>query len=231
MKGKKRQRESAPAAEPPQEASGRDPAERVVHWVSAKKRPLSLGVGAVVVLFGGVWFMQSAQSRREAFASSELEQARFAVEAGNLALAASDLGSIVGTYGGTNASREAAILLARVHLLQGQPDLAASEMRTFLDQDPADQFRAPGANLLANALEELGRFGEASGAFEEAASASPYELVRAQHMMDAARTAQLAGDLDRAAALYRSVLDDTEEPQILTEVRLRLAEVEHTPAR
>ncbi len=230
MKGKKRH-QAPPAEEPRQEPAAGDPAERMVHWVTAKRRPLSLGMGVLIVVTGGLWFMQSAQSRREAFASSEFDQARFAVQTGNLALAASDLGSIVSSYGGTLAASEASILLARVHLMQGAPDLAVSELRTFIAQSPPDQFLAPASALLGSALEDLGQYGEASVAYEEAADVSAYELVMAEFLIDAGRTATLAGDVERAAGMYRRVLDETDEPQVLSEVRLRLAEVENTPAR
>ena len=172
-----------------------------------------------------MWFTRTAQIRREEFASRELSQARVAAESGNLQLAASDLSRVIGTYGGTSAGQEAVLLLANVHLQQSQPDLAVSELQTFLSSRSVGAFESPAAALLGGALEELGRFGEAADAYQRAAQASPYDQIRSLYVMDHGRAATLAGDTTRAAAAYQSLIDEDEESAAASEAKFRLAEL------
>ncbi len=208
-----------PTAPPP------DPGARFLHWLHTKQRPLLIGALGVAVVGLSVWFMFSARSRREAFATGELNQARVAADAGNLQLAASDLGRVVSTYGNTNAGQQAAILLARVHLQQDQPDLAVSELRTFLNSTPKATFVAPAAGLLGGALEQMGQFAEAAPAFRQAAEASEYSLVRAQYFLDAGRAAALAGDTAGAVESYVAAIQAAEDAPSATEAKFRIAEL------
>lgn len=202
-----------------------EPGERVLEWIQAKKRPLTLGAGAVALIGGSVWFMQSAQTRKEAFASNALQQARFAAESGNLSLAASDLGRLITDYSGTRSGADGTILLARVHLQQGNAETAISELRAFLNAGPPSDFRSPAQSLLGTALEETAAFAEASRAFEAAATESNYPYLRAQLLVDAARTARLAGDNQRAIALYDRILSQEEDSPAANEAKLRRAEI------
>ena len=211
--------------ETPRKKGSHDPAERLMEWVQAKKRPLTLGAGAVALISGSVWFMQSAQTRREAFASGALQQARFAAESGNLSLAANDLGRIVSDYGGTRSGADATILLARVHVQQGNPEMAVSELRAFLNGGAGADFRSPAAALLGAALEEMGSFSEASQAYETAANDSKYPYLKAQLLVDAARTAHLGGNNPRAVLIYDRILTEQEESPAANEAKLRKAEL------
>lgn len=180
----------------------------------------------LVVIAAGIWFTISARERRERFAAGELNQARAAVEAGNLQLAASDLSRIVTDYGGTPGGQEAAILLSRVQLQMGQPEVAAAQLRQFLELGPADQFLAQAHGLLGGALEELGQFGEAAAEYARGADASAYELIKADLLLDAGRAAGLAGDAPMAERMYQRVIDEIEEdPGSVSEAQIRLAEL------
>ncbi len=217
----KRKEEKEKQTPPPLE-----PAERLFSWIEQKKRPLTLGIGAIAIVGGSAWFMMSAQTRREAFASRELQQARIAAESGNLQLAASDLGRVVSQYGNTRPGADATVLLARVRLQQGDAQTAVTELQAFLNTGPDDDFRSPAAGLLGAALEDLGQYEEASRAFETAADASDYSHLRAQLLVDAARNAGLSGNVPRAVSLYDQVLDEDEDSPVASEALLRKAELE-----
>ncbi len=207
---------------------GSDAGDRAVQWIGHHQRRVMVVAAIAFFIVGGVWFTQSARVRRETFAAAALSQARVAAESGNLQLAASDLGRIIITYGKTGAGQEAVILLANVHLQQSQPDLAVSELRDLLSRGVEPHLRGPAAGLLGTALEELGRFGEAADAFEQAADNVPYELIRGPFMMDLARTAAAAGDTGRAAAVYEAIIAADENSQGAVEAKFRLAELLHT---
>ena len=169
--------------------------------------------------------MQSAQTRREVFAAGELSQARVVVQSGNLQLAVSDLGRITSTYPKTLAGQEAVILLANVYLQQSQPELAVTELGDLLALGPAQHLEGPAAGLLGSALEELGRFGEAADAYERAANAVSYDLIRGGLMMDLARAATVAGDTGRAADAYEAIIAEDDASPTAAEARFRLAEL------
>lgn len=198
--------------------------ESVVTWARANRRGLNIAGVALILLAVGVWFTISARERRERFAGQELIQARATANAGNLPLAASDLQAIVERYGGTSASEEAALMLGQVRLVQGQADLAAAELQALVG-GVSRQFRDQAYALLGTALEQLGRSADAAQAYLEAASATPYDLVTAQLLLDAGRAFAAAGDTEGAAAAYQRILDDLGETGAVTEARLRLAEL------
>ena len=228
---KKRDREkteqAAHAAEsaPETHRDERDPVAQIQKWIHEKQRALIMGATAVGVIAVVVWFTFAAKERRERFALSELENARISIQSGNLALAASDLTQLVQTYGGTTAGDEAAILLARVRLLENQAGIAAVELRNFLAEEPASQFRAPAYSLLASALEATGNYAEAAEAYEVAAEAAWYDFLKADYLNDAGRVRLLAGDTTAARAAYQRVIDEFPETQGVIEARVRASEL------
>lgn len=202
-----------------------DSGERVVQWVAHNRRGLTVGAVAVALVAGGVLFTRSAQVRRSQFAQRELISARSAVDAGNLQLAASDLGRIVQNFSGTSAAQEAVLLLANVHLQQGQPELAVTVLQELLAANPDGHFVGQAAGLLGAALEEAGRPGEAADAYQRAVDATDYEMIRDQYRLDLGRAASNAGDNARAMAAYQAIIDDNPESPTAAEARFRLAEV------
>jgi predicted negative regulator of RcsB-dependent stress response len=202
-----------------------DPGKQLVEWV-VKNQRFVIGLAAAVaaaVLIG--WFVLEYQQRKEVAATGALDEARVAVQSGNLPLAASDLSRIVGTYGGTVAADEAAILLAQVRLEQAQPTVAAEELRAALAGGMRPQFEAAAYGLLGTSLEEIGNHREAAAAFQSASEASWYDYVAAQYLNDAARAFVAAQDTTSAMAVLERLLSDYEEAPAAMEARVRLAEL------
>ena len=199
--------------------------DQAVEWMTHHRRQLTIGAVTLFLVGGGVWFSQAAQVRKQEFAARELSQARIAAGAGNFQLAASDLNRIIGTYGRTPAGQEAVLLLANVHMQQGQAALAVAELQNFLNGGPQREFVAPAAGLLGSAWEELGDFKQAADAYERAADAIRYAMIRSQYLIDLARAASTGGDTARAASAYQRVIDDDDDPQAVTEATFRLAEI------
>jgi predicted negative regulator of RcsB-dependent stress response len=221
----------AKKAQPPEGKTPeqRDRAERIVDWAQRHRRPLIGTAAAAAVIAIGVWFTIEYRQRKAEAAERALADARVAAQSGNLPLAASDLSRLIGTYGGTLAADQAAIVLARVRLAQGEPALAAEELRTALARGLADQFRAPAYGLLATALEEVGNLAEAGEAFAQASDAAWYVFLKAQYLTEAGRAFWAAGDTARAIATYERVLRDFEDAPSATEARVRLGELRGAP--
>lgn len=212
--------------------TGSDAGDRAVEWVTQHGRRITIGAAAVVLLGGGVWFAREARIRKENFASRELSQARTAAGAGNFQLAASDLRRIVSTYGRTPAGQEAMVLLANVRMQQGQTARAVDELQEFLSGSPQREFVGPAAGLLGMALEELGDFSQAADAYQQAADAVGYSMIRSQYLIELGRVAWTAGDTARAAAAYERVIEENEDdPAAVTEAKFRLAEMRRRAAQ
>ncbi len=198
---------------------------RINQWFKENRRTaIAIAVGAVLAA-GGTLFWKTARDRREDFAERAFTGARASAEAGNLPLAASDLARVVSTFDGTRAGQEATLLLAQVRLLQGQPALAVGDLRKFVGSGPRVEFRGPGSALLGGALEEAGQPGEAAKAYEAAANATEYKGIKAQYLMDAARTFATAGNVDQAIRIYERVVNEFKTQSSSVEAQVRLTEL------
>jgi TolA-binding protein len=202
-----------------------DVAALILGWAQRHRKPLTIGAIAVALAAAAVWFVLTAEARKEAFAARALRDAQAAVAAGNLPLATSDLSRLVNTYRGTPAAEEAAILLGQLRLSQGATDSAIRELKDFLASGPSPRFRAAAQNLLGAALEQAGRFPEAAEAYAGAAQSWPYQYLQDQAWLNAARMFRAAGDTARAAAAYETILRQHPQGPSAVEARLRLAEL------
>ncbi len=205
-----------------------DRLEALVKWVRAHERPVAV-VGVIVALAAfGVWYAIAAKDRREAFARRELAQARVSADAGNLPLASSDLSRIVNSAGGTAAGQEARLLLAEVRLMQGQADLAASELREFVAAGPRPAYRAQAHELLGVALEQTGQPQAAAQAYQDGAQAAAdagYTFLQAALLLSSGRTFVVAGDTAAALAAFEQVIRDFGETTAASEAKLRMGEL------
>jgi TolA-binding protein len=216
------------STEQPQRSQEKDPVEAALIWIKKHRNPLSVGGAIVIFAAASVWFLTTAQQRKEAFAAAALAEARAVAAAGNPALAASDLDQLVNTYGGTTAGEEAALLIAQIRLLEGQPSAAIEALRRLIDAGPRDQFLAPAHGLLGNAREETGDYQAAAAAYLTAAEAAWYDFLTAEYLLDAGRALELAADTASAIAAYERVLRDYDldhAQQFAVEARVRLAEL------
>ncbi len=203
----------------------KDPAERALEWIKRNQRVLIGLAAGLVIAASGLWFVLEYRGRKEAAAEQALEQARFATQSGNLALAASDLSRMIESYAGTRAGDEAVILLAQVRLVQGQASLAVDELRAAIGRGLDPQFQSGASSLLGVALEDLGNLSDAGKAYEDAAAAAWYDDLAAQYLNDAGRAYALAGDSARAIASYERVVRDYPAVQAVTEAKVRLTEL------
>jgi TolA-binding protein len=120
-------------------------------------------------------------------------------------------------------------------MLQGQADLAATELRDFIARGPRQQYRAPAYSGLGAALEQSGDPAGAGRAYQEGAEAAEYDLVKARMLLNAGRAYTSAADTAAALRAYEQVVRDYGETVAAPEARLRLGElgrfVEPTPER
>lgn len=216
---------AAEKQESPRETPAQDVGTRLVTWIQNNGRTVTAGVVGIAIVAVSVWFVTEYQRRKAQQAGVALDNARVAVQSGNLPLAASDLTRLIATYRGTSASDEAVLLLGRVRLEQDQPSVAAEELQGALGRGLSAEFRAPIEALLGAALENLGDHTQAGQAYENAASTTWYDFVAAQYLLDAGRAYSAAGDTIRAIEVYERVIAEHKEAPAEREARLRLAEL------
>lgn len=220
------QKSQAPQDQAPIHSEEQDPVVRALDWTKRHRNHLVAGATIVVVVAAAVWFMVTAQQRKAAFAAAALSDARAIAEAGNLALAASDLSQLARTYGGTVAGEEAVILLAQIRLSEGQTETAIDDLNRFIESGPSNQFRAAAYGLLGNSLDQAGRYAEAADAFRNAATAAWYDFLRAEYLIELGRVSELAGDTSAAVAAYEDIITNlSDETESATEARVRLGEL------
>ena len=187
-------------------SSSQDGAERLLSWARNNTRTLTLAITVLVVVAAGVWFVREYRARTAVAAQSALDQARMSVQSENYPLAASDLTRLIDSSVGTPAAEEGIVLLARVRLLQAQPEIAVQELRAALARGMSDEFRAAAYAVLGIALEDADNPGEAATAYREASRSAPYEFLATQYLLDAARASLSAGDTTAAIQAYDEVL-------------------------
>jgi tetratricopeptide (TPR) repeat protein len=209
----------------PKAHTDHDPVVRMLDWIKKHQRTLLIAVAIVVVSIATAMYLRVAHEREENFASSLVTNARAVASSGNVALAMTDLSDLAASHRGTVGAEEAEILLAQLRLSEGQADAAAQSLQEYIGRGPSDQFRASAYGLLAVALEQMSDLAGAVTAYENAAGAAWYDFLQAQHLLEAARVLTEIGDTTQAVAVYRRILADLPETEMVMEARLRLAEL------
>ena len=194
-------------------------------WYQDRRRYIIAGLAILAVLALVAWFIVASGRRKEEFAARSLNQARAAAEAGNLPLASSELQKLIAAYKGTDAASEAVITLNQVRMVNGQSELAVVGLREFIGSKPAEQYRTPAYGLLAAALENSKRWGDAANAYAEASAATQVEYLKAKYLIDAGRAFREGGKTEEAARTYRTLLEKYPKSPSVTEAQVRLAEL------
>jgi len=188
-------------------------------------KSIGLGFGAVGIVAIGIFIAVSSGKRKEAFAAQQLSKAREAADAGNLALASSELQKVITTYSGTVAANEATITLNQVRLSNSQSALAIDDLRKFIATDPEAGAKAAANGLLGAALENTGKPADAAVAYKAAVNVAPAAFLKAEYALAEARALRMSGKPDDAAAVYRMILDKLAKTPGITEAQVRLAEL------
>jgi tetratricopeptide (TPR) repeat protein len=196
-------------------------------WVREHTREVVFAIGGAVVVAAAVWLYFTSENRKEIFAAQALTKARGDAEAGDLPLAAYDLNQLMDRYGGTRAADEGAVLLGEVRLVQGgaQIDEAVKALQAFVQKRHPDYVLASAWSLLGGGLEEQRKYRDAAQAYQKASVAAPYDFLKAQYLLDAGRTAAIAGDSAGARKSYSEVLERFGALNQAAEARVRLGEL------
>jgi TolA-binding protein len=218
--------DTTPTPDAPSSTSGFDLGGEGDSFLNPQRlRMIGIGALVVAVLGGGIWFVNSAGKRKEAFAAQALENARNMAEQGNIGQAVQEFEKVTAQYGGTGAANEATLGIAQARLVAGQAELAIASLQDYLATNPSATYASPANGLLGTALENTGKYAEAEAAYRKAAELAGIEYLKATLMLDAARAARLAGRSAEARALYEEIVERYGETAARTEAEVRLGEM------
>jgi predicted negative regulator of RcsB-dependent stress response len=215
------------AARPPVDIEER--AHSLLDWAQTNLRAVLLGLAIVVAAGVGVWLYVATQGNKEQRAAAELARASGAVAAGNYALAETDLTRVVSQYGGTDAGKQAILLLSEAKFGQGKYQEGIDILQQHADRAP-DYLRTAFLAQVAAGYEELGNFAEAAQAYLRAAQSTRFDNDKSVLRADAARAYTLAGNTAAAKQIWEAEAADETSP-VSGEARVRLGELDAKPAR
>ena len=206
-----------------------DTDNQFVAWVQARQKVIGIVAGIVVFLLLAGWYVVESERRKEAQAFDALDQARGAMETGAYADAATAFQRITETFGGTDASLEAALALSQVRLLSGQAELAIEDLRKFIASNPPAFYKSAAHSHLAVALENTGRVAEATPEYVRAAELATAPYQKNDALLNAARTYRIQGNTAEARNILAGILKNNKDEVAGTaEARVRLPELDAT---
>ncbi len=200
-------------------------ADRTIAWAQAHRKLLLIAGGILIAVVAAVWFLTTARTRREDFASRALGQARNIAETGNIPAASGEFQKIIDTYSGSAAAQEAEIALNQMRLISGQSELAVVRLREFVAANPDARYAAAAYGLLGAALENVSRPVEAGEAYQRAADAAGVDYLKADYLLQAGRAYRIGGKTAEAEAAYRTVIEKYSKTGPFVEAQVRLAEM------
>ena len=211
---------------PTQAATRTERSEAVLTWFREHKQVASWGAAILIVAAGLFGWKLLSTRQSERIASQNLNSARFALDAKNYALAASELSRITENYSGTRSANEASLLLAQVRLGQGQSQQAIQVLKDFAP-GAAPDYKAQAYGLLGAAYENAAHPKEAAEAYEEASRNARMPFLKGGFLSDAARAWLAAGDTARARGVYTEIITTLDSTASAVEAKVRLGELTH----
>ncbi len=200
-----------------------DPLENAVDWLNANRKPVTIAVGAVVILALLVLGYRYMDNSKRAEASAALYRAAAPLQQGLGGDAEAGLESVAKKYSGTSSGQQAALMLAQVRYDKGE---YAAGLKGLEDarSSARNEFEAPFEDLIATGYQAQGKHVEAADRFQKAASAARFPGDQDQYKASAARELMAAGKLDEARQIWQE-LSKQVDGQYSSEAQIRLGEI------
>lgn len=179
-------------------------------WAKANSQTLVVFGIVLAVIVGGVLYYVQVQRNLEDQALVQLEQLQQTVQMAEPAAARAEVSQFLERFRGTQATGEARLLLAALHIRDAQHDQAIAVLGES-DVPVTEPMGIQIEILRAKALEAAGRAEEAEEAYLRVADAAELDFQRIGALGDAARVRASRDDHAGAAELYERILDGLEE--------------------
>jgi tetratricopeptide (TPR) repeat protein len=212
----------------PSPSSFDDASENFADWLRLHAKEVAIGVGAVVILGGGLALWRGSSASRNRRAETALFEAQAPLLQGNVPAAQQQLQQVAQRYDGTAAGAQAQMSLAQTYFDQGKFQQGLDVLKQADDAPKALQNGV--RRLTAVGYEGLNQFLEAAKRYEEAAANASTDTERHQLQADAARAYQLGSNRDAALRLWTE-LAKLQGQGIADEAQVRVGELTAKPAR
>ncbi|AHG90780.1 Tetratricopeptide repeat-containing protein [Gemmatirosa kalamazoonensis] len=203
-------------------ASFDDATENFTDWVRLHATQVALGVGAVVIIGGGLALWRSSANSRAHRAEAALFEAQAPLAEGNIPAAQQQLQQVAQRYDGTAGGTQAQLALAETYYDQGKYQEGLNVLKQADDAPKAMQNAV--RHLTAVGYEGLGKFEDAAKLYEQAVGDAATDSEKHQLQAEAARAYQNAGKNDQALRLWTD-LAKIEGQGLSDEARVRVGEL------
>lgn len=195
-------------------------------------RNILVGLGVVVLLGLLVFFVLRTRGQAEEKAKGDVFRAMVSLNQNDFTTATPMLKQIIDEAPGTNAARDAMLMLGDAYAAQRNPKEAATWFQRFLEKARGDEpLEFAGYLGLAAALEDQGEFAKAADAYAEAAKRSAGVNDRGRAMISQARSLLRGGQKQKAIEVYTATAAlPGLEMLIRDAARTHLGELEAAPA-
>ncbi|MDZ7371878.1 MAG: tetratricopeptide repeat protein [candidate division KSB1 bacterium] len=178
-------------------------------WIDDHLKEITIGLLAVVVIIAGIGIYTYLHGKAEKTASVEFSKAVRTFQAMDYRNAAKEFGVLTSKYGSTRSGKLARFYLAQSHYQNGEYEQAAKQFRKAAGALSGDkQLKAAALAGEAAALEQLGKYAEAAKKFQAVAEKYKDIPKAPSYLLRAARCWQLAGNSQKASALYQRIITD-----------------------
>lgn len=209
--------------EPEDELMGR--VLEAVAWMRKNVVLVSVVVGLTAVVLIAFFWYSADRERREEDAAIAFLPAEQAFASGDPAVAVRELDLFIQRHNGTMPSAEARLMLAEVHLREGQAAEALDALGN-LAEDLDNPFGPQAAMLTGTAQEAAGEDTAAIATYLRVGESAENSFRREEGLAAAARLREQTGDLAGAGELYARLAEMTDNPTSRAMYEMRRAEVE-----
>lgn len=204
--------------------------ETIIEWFRRNGRFVSIAIVVLAAGAGGYWFYNRSVDIKNQNAERALNTALQSIQAGNKALATSDLQKVVDRYADTQSGIEAGLLLAQLDFNDKKVDEGVKLLNGLTGSGAAKLQLASVYSLMGDGQMQGNKFADAAKSYQMAAQASRSDLDKSFQLSKQARAAFMAGDTTTAIAIWQKLADDPKAQAVAAEARVRLGEVQAKPA-
>ena len=204
--------------------------ETIIEWFQRNGRTVAIAAGVLAIAAGAYWYYNRSIELKNQAAERALNTALQSVSAGNQALAQSDLKKVAADYGDTQSGIEAGQLLAQIDFNAGRVDSGLAVLQKLTTASGAGLDMASIYSLIGDGQMQAHKASAAAAAYQKAADAARSDANKAFQQSKAARAFLAAGDTASARSLWQALADNPKAQGVAAEARVRLGEIEATPA-
>ncbi len=192
-------------------------------WLEDNKKPVIALVTVIALVIAGIFGYRYYISYQNTEAQNEMFQAIYYFEQDSVIQALRGDGANLGfiqieqDYAGTPAANLAKFYIGAGYLQLGEFKSAL----LYLDEFEADDLlvQSKAYSLMGDANMELGEYAEAADLYERAANDSPTDQFSPYYLMKAGLAHEQAGNNDAAAEVYRQVIDEYPNSDVLPQAK------------